>query len=104
MHFDLRAQDSVEFEVARLVALGATVLRPGPDLTVMGDPEGNEFLRRVKTRMSTVVGWVDSATCVFAWLAGVRRVKMRGCDCWFWAAPPFCRERSLDRPRLADTG
>jgi predicted metal-dependent HD superfamily phosphohydrolase len=30
-------------EVARLVALGATVLRVGDDLTVMADPEGNEF-------------------------------------------------------------
>jgi len=29
--------------VARLVALGATVPRPGEDLTVMADPEGNKF-------------------------------------------------------------
>jgi predicted enzyme related to lactoylglutathione lyase len=43
MHFDLRAPDGVEAEVARLVALGATVVTPGPDLTVMADPEGNEF-------------------------------------------------------------
>jgi hypothetical protein len=43
MHFDLRAPGPVEAEVARLVALGATVFRAGPDLTVMRDPEGNEF-------------------------------------------------------------
>jgi hypothetical protein len=43
MHFDLRADGPVESEVSRLVSLGATVLRPGPDLTVMRDPEGNEF-------------------------------------------------------------
>ena len=43
MHFDLRAPGTVVDEVARLVALGATVLRPGEDLTVMADPEGNEF-------------------------------------------------------------
>ena len=43
MHFDLRADGSVESEVARLVSLGATVLRHGRDLTVMRDPEGNEF-------------------------------------------------------------
>jgi hypothetical protein len=43
MHFDLRAQGGVESEVARLVSLGATVVQPGSDLTVMRDPEGNEF-------------------------------------------------------------
>ena len=43
MHFDLRADGSAESEVARLVSLGATVLRSTPDLTVMQDPEGNEF-------------------------------------------------------------
>jgi hypothetical protein len=43
MHFDLRAHGSVESEVDRLVLLGATVVRSGSDLTVMGDPEGNEF-------------------------------------------------------------
>jgi hypothetical protein len=43
MHFDLRAPDTVAAEVARLVALGATVHRAGTDLTVMLDPEGNEF-------------------------------------------------------------
>jgi glyoxalase superfamily protein len=43
MHFDLRAGGPVEAEVARLVGLGATVLRPGAELTVMADPEGNEF-------------------------------------------------------------
>ena len=43
MHFDLRAQGSVESEVARLVALGATVAHEGPELTVMRDPDGNEF-------------------------------------------------------------
>ena len=43
MHFDLRAQGSVEAEVARLEALGASVQRVDADLTVMQDPEGNEF-------------------------------------------------------------
>ncbi len=42
-HFDLRAQGSIADEVARLTALGATVVRAGEDLTVMRDPEGNEF-------------------------------------------------------------
>jgi hypothetical protein len=43
LHLDLRAPEGVEAEVARLVALGATVLTRGDDLTVMRDPEGNEF-------------------------------------------------------------
>jgi predicted enzyme related to lactoylglutathione lyase len=43
MHFDLRAPGRIEDEVARLVDLGATVLTPGDELTVMLDPEGNEF-------------------------------------------------------------
>jgi hypothetical protein len=43
VHFDLRAPGSAADEVARLIALGATVLRAGEDLTVMADPEGNEF-------------------------------------------------------------
>jgi hypothetical protein len=43
LHFDLRAPGPITDEVARLVVLGATVLRPGDDLTVMADPEGNEF-------------------------------------------------------------
>ena len=43
VHFDLRAEGPVADEVARLVALGATVVTPGEDLTVMRDPGGNEF-------------------------------------------------------------
>jgi hypothetical protein len=43
VHFDLRAPGPVADEVARLAALGATVLDDGPDLIVMADPEGNEF-------------------------------------------------------------
>jgi hypothetical protein len=43
MHFDLRAPDGIGAEVARLVGLGASVVTPGPDLTTMADPEGNEF-------------------------------------------------------------
>ena len=43
LHFDLRAPGPVADEVARLTALGATVLDDRPDLTVMADPEGNEF-------------------------------------------------------------
>jgi hypothetical protein len=42
-HFDLRAEGLVADEVARLAALGATVVRVGDDLTFMRDPEGNEF-------------------------------------------------------------
>lgn len=43
MHFDLRAPGPVADEVARLSALGATVVEVGDGLTVMRDPEGNEF-------------------------------------------------------------
>ncbi|WP_273651957.1 VOC family protein [Cellulomonas fimi] len=45
LHFDLRAPDGdVPAEVARLRALGATVVVVRDDgLTVMRDPEGNEF-------------------------------------------------------------
>lgn len=42
-HFDLRAMGPVSAEVERLVALGATVISEDGDLTVMADPEGNEF-------------------------------------------------------------
>ena len=41
---DLRAPDGdIAGEVARLAALGATVVRVGDELTVMQDPGGNEF-------------------------------------------------------------
>jgi hypothetical protein len=43
VHFDLRAHGDIESEVARLVSLGATVVQQRSDLTVMRDPEGNEF-------------------------------------------------------------
>jgi hypothetical protein len=44
MHFDLRAPGGrVSGEVARLCALGATVVHDGGDIVVMQDPEGNEF-------------------------------------------------------------
>jgi predicted enzyme related to lactoylglutathione lyase len=43
MHFDLRAPGSVADEVARLERLGATVFEHRGHLTVMQDPEGNEF-------------------------------------------------------------
>jgi Glyoxalase-like domain len=43
LHFDLRAPDPVADEVRRLTAIGATVARESEDLTVMRDPEGNEF-------------------------------------------------------------
>ena len=43
MHFDLRSRDTIEAEVARLSALGATVHAVHDNLTVMLDPEGNEF-------------------------------------------------------------
>jgi Glyoxalase-like domain len=43
LHFDLRAPSRISEEVARLQALGASVLQEGEDLVVMQDPEGNEF-------------------------------------------------------------
>jgi hypothetical protein len=43
LHFDLRAPGEVASEVERLTELGAKVLSVGPALTVMRDPEGNEF-------------------------------------------------------------
>jgi hypothetical protein len=43
VHFDLRAPGPMAPEVARLERLGATVTGRHPDLTVMADPEGNEF-------------------------------------------------------------
>ncbi len=43
MHADLRAPGEMADEVARLQALGATVVRRDPALTVMQDPDGNEF-------------------------------------------------------------
>jgi hypothetical protein len=42
MHFDLRAPD-VAAEVKRLEGLGATFAWHDGDITVMRDPEGNEF-------------------------------------------------------------
>ena len=42
-HFDLRAMGPVNAEVERLVALGASIIGEDGDLTVMADPEGNEF-------------------------------------------------------------
>jgi Glyoxalase-like domain len=43
VHFDLRAPDTIDAEVARLAVLGATVVQVDADLTTMQDPEGNEF-------------------------------------------------------------
>ena len=43
LHLDLRAPGPIPDEVARLVGLGARVLREEPDIVVMADPEGNEF-------------------------------------------------------------
>jgi hypothetical protein len=43
LHFDLRAMDTIEQEVTRLQALGATVVSTSPGLVAMQDPEGNEF-------------------------------------------------------------
>ena len=42
-HFDLRPTGSHDDEVARLISLGAAVVRDDGDQTVMVDPEGNEF-------------------------------------------------------------
>lgn len=43
LHFDLRAPAGMAEEVARLEAIGATVVRRDSTITVMRDPEGNEF-------------------------------------------------------------
>jgi hypothetical protein len=43
VHLDLRALSSMDEEVERLRGLGATVVERHPDITVMADPEGNEF-------------------------------------------------------------
>jgi hypothetical protein len=42
IHFDVDAADPVA-EVARLIALGASVLREAEQYTVLRDPEGNQF-------------------------------------------------------------
>jgi hypothetical protein len=42
LHFDLRADDPAA-EVIRLVGLGARITSEQDDLTVLEDPEGNEF-------------------------------------------------------------
>jgi Glyoxalase-like domain len=43
VHLDLRALISMNEEVERLVGLGATIVERYDDITVMCDPEGNEF-------------------------------------------------------------
>ncbi len=43
MHFDLRPPDTMEAEVQRLVALGATVQERDDHHAIMADPEGNVF-------------------------------------------------------------
>ena len=43
LHLDLRALTSMDHEVERLVRLGATVVERYGDITLMRDPEGNEF-------------------------------------------------------------
>jgi Glyoxalase-like domain len=43
LHLDLRPLTTMDEEVNRLVALGATVVERDADITPMQDPEGNEF-------------------------------------------------------------
>jgi hypothetical protein len=43
LHFDLRAPGDMAEEVRRLEVLGATVIQRSETITVMRDPEGNEF-------------------------------------------------------------
>ena len=43
LHLDLRPLTTMDEEAERLVALGATVVDRFDDITVMRDPEGNEF-------------------------------------------------------------
>ena len=63
LHLDLITAGSLDFEVARLVEAGASVIetREDPDSldnpdtwTVMNDPEGNEFC---VTSTQTLTGW-----------------------------------------------
>jgi hypothetical protein len=42
VHLDLRSDDS-EAELTRLIDLGARVIASHETLTVLADPEGNEF-------------------------------------------------------------
>jgi hypothetical protein len=42
-HLDLRALTNMGEEVERLLGLGATVVERSDQITVMQDPEGNEF-------------------------------------------------------------
>ena len=48
LHLDLRTDD-LESEVARLLALGATVLASSEGHRVLADPEGNEFCVEERT-------------------------------------------------------
>jgi hypothetical protein len=43
MHFDLRPPETMEAELQRLVALGATVQERDDHHAIMADPEGNVF-------------------------------------------------------------
>jgi len=43
LHLDLRAPLGMDREVERLIVLGATVVQRSDHITVMQDPEGNEF-------------------------------------------------------------
>ena len=43
VHLDLRPLTTMDEEVERLVALGAAMVERFDDITVMHDPEGNEF-------------------------------------------------------------
>ena len=43
LHLDLRPLTTMDEEAERLVTLGATVVERFHDITVMHDPEGNEF-------------------------------------------------------------
>jgi hypothetical protein len=43
LHLDLRPLTTMDEEVARLRGLGATVVERFDDITVMHDPEGNDF-------------------------------------------------------------
>ena len=62
MHLDLRALTSMDQEVERLVGLGATVVERDDDITVMRDPEGNEFCVEPGRALSDawLVGTTDS--------------------------------------------
>ena len=70
VHFDLRAPGPVADEVARLTALGATVLAAGRGPDRDGRPGGQRVLRRVVTG-GRRCGVADQSGTLVPWATGV---------------------------------